>query len=262
MSERTKWQARLAQAVRDLEELEHQLAEEEIPPSAAQRLRNIYLEEMEEARLKLTEDASAPGDGEAPAGPLPERPGFWNTGRMMVAAILGTSALALVLSVGWFAQPEEQTAATEEFDPSRYSNETMEAVIAANADHPQINGMRLALAGRYFQAGDFSGAFIHYRGVLERNPTPHEEAEALSRLGWMAWAGSGEVALAVETLDRALEAVPDHPQALYFKAIVLWCGAGQTTEAVPLLEKARDAFPSQAAVASELAAARAGEECS
>ena len=78
----------------------------------------------------------------------------------------------------------------------------------------------------------------------------------------MAWAGSGEVTLAVETLDRALEAVPDHPQALYFKAIVLWCGAGQTTEAVPLLEKARDAFPSQAAVASELAAARAGEECS
>ena len=153
MSERTKWQARLAQAVRDLEELEHQLAEEEIPPLAAQRLQNIYLEEMEEARLRLTEDASAQGNGEAPAGP----PRFWNTGRMMVAAILGVSALALVLSVGWFAQPEEQTAATEEFDPSRYSNETMEAVIAANADHPQINGMRLALAGRYFQAGTFRG---------------------------------------------------------------------------------------------------------
>ncbi len=264
MSERAKWVARLAQATQDLEELEHQLAEEEIPPSEGQKLREIYLQEMEEARLWLTEEASARTDNEAPPGPRRESTRFWNPGRVTVAVILGAAAIVLVISVGWFTQPEEDQSAAggEAFDPSRYSNETMEAVITANDQHPQINGMRMALAERYFQAGDFSGAFPHYRGVLEHNPTSDEEADALSRLGWMAWVGSEEVALAIETLDRALETVPGHPQALYFKAIVLWCGSGQPTEAVPLLERVIETFPSETGVASELAAARAGEGCS
>ena len=261
MSGQSHWEARLRQATRDLEELEQQLAEDEIPLSTAQRLRKIYADEIEEARLGLAEEAPLSPDGEAPDPG--SRPGFWTPGRVTVIAILGTAAVALVISVGWFAQPEDQSdAAGGEFDPSQYSNETMEAVISANADHPQINGMRLALAGRYFRAGEFAPAFAQYRGVLENNPTAAEEAEALSRLGWMAWAGSGEIQLAVDTLDRALLAVPGHPQALYFKAIVLWCGAGKAAEAVPFLEEASQALPSEETVAAELAAARAGEECS
>lgn len=261
MSEAGHWEARLAQAVRDLEELEQQLAEDEIPPSTAQRLRKIYTEEIEEARLRLAGEASGSPGAESPEPD--SRSGFWTPGRVTVIAILGTAAVALMISVGWFVQPEDRTDSDGgEFDPSQYSNETMEAVISANADHPQINGMRLALASRYFRAGDFAQAFAHYRGVLEHNPTAIEEAEALSRLGWMAWAGSGEIQLAVDTLDRALLAVPGHPQALYFKAIVLWCGAGRATEAVPLLEETNQALPSDETVAAELAAARAGEECS
>ena len=261
MSEPSHWEARLAQATRDLEELEQQLAEDEIPLSTAPRPRPIYTREIEEARLRLAGEASVSPDGESPDPGSRSR--FWNPGRVAVTAILGTAALALVISVVWFAQPEDRTdAAGGEFDPAQYSDETMEAVISANADHPQINGMRLALAGRYFRAGDFARAFAHYRGVLEHNPTAAEEAESLSSLGWMAWAGSGEIELAVETLDRALLAVPGYPQALYFKAIVLWCGAGQATEAVPLLEEASQALPSEETVAAELASARAGEECS
>ncbi|MDE0233161.1 MAG: tetratricopeptide repeat protein [bacterium] len=261
MSEPTHWEARLSQAVRDLEELEQQLAEDEIPLSTAQRLRRIYTEEIAESRLRLAGEASASPDRQSldPGS----RSRFWTPGRVTVTVILGTAAVALVISVGWFVQPEEPTdAAGGEFNPAQYSNETMEAVISANADHPQINGMRLALAGRYFRAGDFARAFAHYRGVLEHDPTAAEEAEALSRLGWMAWAGSGEVQLAIDTLDRALLAAPGYPQALYFKAIVLWCGAGQTTEAVPLLEEASEALPSEEALVAELASARAGEECS
>ncbi|MDE0601613.1 MAG: tetratricopeptide repeat protein [bacterium] len=261
MSEESHWQARLDQATRDLEELEQQLATDEIPPSTARRLRRVYTEEIEEARLRLAGEASVPADPESPDRDSRSR--FWTPGRVTVVAILGTAAAALVISVGWFVQPEDQADADGgEFDPSQYSNETMEAVISANADHPQINGMRLALAGRYFRAGDFARAFAHYRGVLEHDPTAAEEAEALSRLGWMAWAGSGEVQLAIDTLDRALLAAPGYPQALYFKAIVLWCGAGQTTEAVPLLEEASEALPSEEALVAELASARAGEECS
>ncbi|MDE0233444.1 MAG: tetratricopeptide repeat protein [bacterium] len=261
MREASHWEARLDQATRDLEELEQQLATDEIPPSTARRLRRIYTAEIEEARLRLAGEESASSDREPPDQDSRSR--FWTPGRVTVTAILGTAAVALVISVGWFVQPEDQTDADGgEFNPAQYSNETMEAVISANADHPQINGMRLALAGRYFRAGDFGRAFAHYRGVLERNPTAAEEAEALSRLGWMAWAGSGEIELAVDTLDRALQAVPDYSQALYFKAIVLWCGAGKAAEAVPLLEEVSGALASEETVAAELAAARAGEECS
>ena len=43
------------------------------------------------------------------------------------------------------------------------SNEEMEAVVAQN---PDIPGMRLALADRYFTAGEFSNALTHYMYVL------------------------------------------------------------------------------------------------
>lgn len=259
MDEGDRWRERLEQAARDLEELDQQLAEGEIPPGAGRRLRATYRAEMEEARRRLAEPAP-PGAGHADPGEQGREAGFWTTGRAVTIAIMGAAAAALVISAGWFAGAEPRPGA-EDFDPSQYSNETMEAVIAANADHPQINGMRLALAARYFGAGDFSGAFPHYREVLERDPTPGEEAEALSHLGWMAWAGSGEIQLAIDTLDRALEASPAHPQALYFKAIVLWCGARRPAEAVPLLEEVARTLGDQEAVSSDLAAARAGEEC-
>ena len=261
MSEESKWQQRFDQAARDLEELELQLAQDEIPASTGRRLQETYREEMEEARRGIGDAKAEVDPDSAPAGEDGRSTGFWNQGRILVAVILAAAALALVVSVGWFARPEQQVASDQEFDPSSYSNETMEAVIAANADHPRINGMRLALAARYFQAGEFSGAFAHYREVLERDPLPGEEAEALRRLGWMAWAGSGEVQLAVETLDRSLVVVPNHPQTLYFKAIVLWCGAGQHQEAVPLLERVVEALPAETEVVAELAAAREGETC-
>ena len=250
----------MEQASQDLRELELQLAEGEIPASTGKELRRTYLEEMEEAQRRVSHGPSLPtqdpSSGEEGRSGSP----FWSRGRIMVVVILAAAGVALVFSVGQFAGGE-QLQSDQDFDPSRYSNETMEAVIAANSDHPQINGMRLALAERYFQSGDFSSAFSHYREVLERRPSPVEEAEALGRLGWMAWAGSGEVQLALDTLDRALLAVPGHPQNLYFKAIVLWCGAGRNSEAVPLLQQVVEALPSETAVAAELSAARAGGGC-
>ncbi len=260
MAERSLWEERLKQAALDLEELEQQIVEGEIPGPTGEKLRENYLAEIEEARSRLadpTVESEATSDPEEPG---PAAVGFWNRGRIMVLALLGTAAVALVISVGWFAQTETPPA-EEQFDPSRYSNETMEAVIAANSQHRGINGMRLALAARYFQSGSYPEAFAHYREVLENNPTSQEEAEALGHLGWMAWAGSGETELALQTLDRALGAAPGDPQTLYFKAMVLWCGAGRPQDAVPLLEEVLEALPSEPAVSSELAAARAREEC-
>lgn len=261
MSEQSKWQERWAQASRDLEELERQIAEGEIPASTGRELAKTYLEEMEEARRRVSLGDPSNDHDSPSAAQSRQGSGFWNRGRITVVAILAAAGAALVVSAGWFIGEEPQAALEQEFDPARYSNETMEAVIAANAEHPQINGMRLALAERYFRSGDYSAAFPHYREVLEREPSLVDQAEALGRLGWMAWAGSGEVQLALDTLDRALSAVPDHPQNLYFKAIVLWCGAGRNPEAVALLEQIAEALPTETEVASELASARKGEGC-
>jgi tetratricopeptide (TPR) repeat protein len=261
VSEYEKWQERWAQASRDLEELKHQIAEGEIPDATGRTLAKTYREEMAEARRQIALSKPQGAQDSPSANQSKPGSGFWNRGRISVVVILAVTGAALLISVGWFADGEEQTLPEQEFDPSQYSNETMEAVIAANSDHAQINGMRLALAERYFQSGNFSAAFPHYRDVLEQGPSVVEQAEALGRLGWMAWAGSGEIQLALDTLDRALTAIPGHPQNLYFKAIVLWCGAGRTSEAVPLLQQVAEALPAETEVAAELAAARSGERC-
>ena len=142
----------------------------------------------------------------------------------------------------------------------------MEAVIAANLDHPQINGMRLALAERYFEAGDFRSAFPHYLAVAESEiSTGSEAAAALTRLGWMAFDGNGEVATANRLLDQALAMQPGYPVALYLKGRVQWCGTGDAEAAVNLFEEVLAApdLPedSRAEVESDLEMARAGEGC-
>ena len=46
------------------------------------------------------------------------------------------------------------------------TNTELEAVVAAN---PDIIGMRLALARRYFEAGDYSASFGHYFEVVQQD---------------------------------------------------------------------------------------------
>ncbi len=117
------------------------------------------------------------------------------------------------------------------------SNETMEAVIAANLDDPQINSMRLALAERYFEVGDYRSAFPHYLNVAESElVTASEASTALIRLGWMAYDGNGEVEAATSLFDQALAITPNSSIALYLKGQVLWCGAGDTDTATDLFK--------------------------
>jgi tetratricopeptide (TPR) repeat protein len=153
-----------------------------------------------------------------------------------------------------------------EEDLSNVSNETMEAVIAANVDDPQINGMRLALAERYFDAGDYRSAFPHYLEVAEDPGASDTEAiTALVRLGWMAFDGNGEVDTATRLIDEALDIDSDSQLARYVRARVLWCGADETEQAVEvfegLLDEAGMSSETRAQVESDLAAARAGEGC-
>ncbi|HLF42635.1 MAG TPA: cytochrome c-type biogenesis protein CcmH [Acidimicrobiia bacterium] len=163
--------------------------------------------------------------------------------RRVIGGVLLVAMFAVIVGVaGVFLQerdgPTAGVADLSEQDLSDVSNETMEAVIAANLDNPQFNGMRLALAERYYQEGDFRSAFPHYLAVAEsEEATDSEAAAALTRLGWMAYEGNGEVETAIRLLDQALAIEPASPVTLYLKGRVQWCGAGEAQTAVSLFEE-------------------------
>ena len=162
--------------------------------------------------------------------------------RMLVGGlVLAASFGAVVVVVGFFVQDEGSdrssgVAQQQAQNLEDVSNETMEAVIAANLDDPQISGMRLALAERYFSTGDYRSAFPHYLAVAESEESSGPQViEALVRLGWMAWDGNAEIEPALGMFDRALSLDPDSSTALYLKAKVIWCGKGDFEEAAKLL---------------------------
>jgi cytochrome c-type biogenesis protein CcmH/NrfF len=186
-------------------------------------------------------------------------------GALLVAAFAGIVVVAAnslqdrVASVSGVADVSDQ-------DLSDVSNETMEAVIAANADNSQVNGMRLALAERYFEARDYRAAFPHYLTVAEDpGATSAEAVTALVRLGWMAYDGNGEVETATRLMDEALAIDPESDVAVYVRARVRWCGAGEADEAVTvfrgLLEDPDLPAGTRAQIESDLSLAENGEEC-
>jgi cytochrome c-type biogenesis protein CcmH len=183
--------------------------------------------------------------------------------------LLVTGAGALV-AVGQFRQARADDnllsgIAGGEVDPDSISNETLEAVIAANLDNPEIGGMRLALANRYFEERNYQDAFPHYQAILDGNPTPTQAAEAYTRLGWMVYDGNGEVDLGLSLIDNALEIAPGDPFALYLKGRVLWCGRDDNEGAAEIFTEVLassgldDAVLQQ--VADDLAAASSGDTC-
>ena len=176
--------------------------------------------------------------------------------------VLGAAAIA-VAAVGQFRQARVDDL--QPIDPATISNETLEAVIAANSDDPQIIGMRLALANRYFEDGDYQRAFPHYEAVIEAEPTPVQAGAALTRLGWMVYDGNGEVDLAIILIDQALEAVPEDSFALYLKGRVVWCGRNDPFGASDLFGQVLAApdldVEVRASVEADLASAQAGDSC-
>ena len=208
-----------------------------------------------------------PGSGDADEPPSPGR----SRTRLVIGGVVLVLAFAGIVVVAAKSLQDRPAAAAgaadiDEQDLSEVSNETMEAVIAANADDAQVNGMRLALAERYFDEGDYRSAFPHYLVVAEDpNATNAEAITALVRLGWMAYAGNGEVETATRLIDEALAIDPQSSVARYVRARVLWCGTGDTEQAIEtfddLLADPGLAADTQAQIETDLEVARGGGEC-
>ena len=190
---------------------------------------------------------------------------------MLVGGLILAGSLGLIVVVaGFFLQdragPNSGVASLGVENLDEVSNETMEAVIAANTDHPQINGMRLALAERYYLSGDYQSAFPHYLSVAESaTATDLESVSALVRLGWMAWDGNRATEAALGMFDQALEIAPESTTALYLKGQVLWCGASDPSAATELFSEILDSddLPddTRQLIEADLAAASQGLEC-
>ncbi|MFP3880949.1 MAG: cytochrome c-type biogenesis protein CcmH [Actinomycetota bacterium] len=190
--------------------------------------------------------------------------------RLAPLLVLAGAFAIIVVVAGFFIQeragPASGVAGLAGQDLEDVSNATMEAVVAANADHPQVDGMRLALAERYYEEGNFQGAFPHYLEVAESaNSTDSQAVTALIRLGWIAWQGNGEVTAAIDLFDEALAIDADSDTARYLKAQVLWCGADELEQAAGLLEDVLSdpglADESREVIQSDLDAIRSGAGC-
>lgn len=234
---------RRAQAVTDLADVAAQVAAGELDAPTAATLRARY-----EAELASLE-------AEAASHPSREQ-----QGRSVRRAVIGT-ALVAAASIGivfLVAQAiddrdpgEFATGSIDNRDLSEVSTAEMEQVVA---DFPNVVGMRLALARRYFQATDFSQALPHYFEVLNQDPA---NPEALANLGWMTYLTDPDQSVtAAAYLERSLAASPTYGDALFYLANVRLYGLDDPGGARELLLQLADGEPPEeiAAVIDEMLA--------
>ena len=205
---------RRRQAERDIEEVRRQLSEGELDSGTAERLIARYRKEISridgpERREAQTEPR---GGGEA------------SRTRRLVGALLLLGVFTGVSVTAFYAiRPRDGGFITGDqdgaVDLSEVTNDQMEAVIAANPDVPQIDAMRLRLADRYFEEGNFSSALPHYLGALEGSLDRSRRARGLSRVGWMSYL-SGSEGTAEAYLIEALEIDPRYDEAHLFLGLL------------------------------------------
>lgn len=198
----------IEQVERDLADVDEQVAAGELDASTAASLRTTYHGELARLARELDER-----DDDAPQSGVDRR-------RMLagiaIVAIGFVAVTALLLNTVRSREPGELVTggvATDVIqggvDLASVTNEELEEVVAAN---PNIPGMRLALAGRYFEAGEFDKALPHFMTVLEQD---EDNPEALASVGWMTHL-SGRSDIAESFVERALAVAPEYAQAYWF----------------------------------------------
>ena len=215
----------------DIRDVRRQLAEGELDAATAGRLIERYRQELE-AIEQRTEDG------------VPEQAGPGRSGRRLVGTLLLIGAVIAVSVTAYLAiRPREGGFVTGNVgapvDLSKVTNDQMEAVIAANPDVPEIAAMRLSLADRYFETGEFSNALPHYLGALDGALDRTRRARALARVGWMTFE-SGNAGIARSYLEEALAADDGYAEAHLFLGLLLLAegdSAGTLEHLEPLLDE-------------------------
>ena len=219
----------------ELADIDRQRSDGDLDAVTASKIRDRY--EAELADLESSDKADSTVTADDGDGPVVE-PG---RKRLDQRALVGIGLVAIVLVViGVFAVRSLNTPTVvgadgivgdvvrggSEVDLSTISNEEMEAVVAEN---PDIVPMRLALARRYFEAGEFDKALDHYFEVLDRERNP----EALANVGWMTYL-SQRPDIAANYVEAALEIQPDFLAAQWFLGNI-YTTLGRLDEAEALL---------------------------
>lgn len=220
-------QERRSHALRDLEELSEQVAIGELDEATAAELRAGYEAELAAVEREATQpEVAAPAD-----------PGGRSSRRALIGALLLIGAFTVVIIVaaqvfrsdgGSSSQAEPDTGG---MDAAALAE--LEEVVAA---HPDVPGMRLALADLYFEQGDYGSAVDHYLTVLSGKMTVEEESHTLGRIGWMAYS-TGQVGAAVDYLNASLTADPNYSEGKLFLGMVRLYGLEDAAGAIPLLEE-------------------------
>lgn len=229
---RLELEERKRQALAELAELDEQLAAGEIDPGRAAELRTLYAAEASEAIAGL---AAAPDQAEGAARGWRRRALAGAAAAVVVVAGLGLLAgqATVARPPGGYVSGVEAVSGQPDGPPttgrdlSRVSDAELEQAVAAN---PQVVAMRLALARRYFDRGEYAKASPHYLAVLRQRPDP----EALSHTGWIAFQAR-RPDLAARLLDESLKRRSGDPEALWFLANVRLSGLKDPDGAVPLL---------------------------
>lgn len=244
--EETLIRERIDQTERDIAELAEQVEQGEIDEEIAAHLRNRY-----ETERNLLLEQLATGESDVADAPESLLSGIRLLGiGLVLIAVIGVG-LWLLSNTGDDTSGVEGVAADvltgEAMNLDDVTNEQMEAVVAQN---PDIAPMRLALAERYFVAGDFQNALRHYMYILEtmgvKDPT------ALANVGWMTYL-SGAPDVAESFVEESLEVQPDGGIAFWYLAVIRFNGLDDPAGAVAPLQQllAYDDLPDEIRVSAE-----------
>jgi tetratricopeptide (TPR) repeat protein len=226
MMHRHQLEERRAQAAVDLAEVGEQRAAGELDEATASTLQSRYQQEIELLDKQLLTSATA---SVAPPGR--------STARLVAGTLIMVAGIIAVVFLAARAIDDRRpgefvTGNVDDRDLSEITTEEMEQVVA---DFPNIIDMRLALAGRYFEAADYSAALPHYLKVLEQDPG-HPIANA--NIGWMTYRSDpSAAATAAAFLERSLATAPNFADALFFLSVVRLYGLDDASGARPLIEE-------------------------
>lgn len=239
-SERSRLTERREVVRRDLMELAVQQETGEMKPETAERLRRTYESEFDALSSAIAELPEDPSEPFSSGRVAPEHETPRTSWRKVVGSvvIIGGLVAALALAANNAgsdgAQPIASSPGDLTVDPASVSNEEMEAVVAAN---PGINGMRMALADRYFAAEEYGDALDHYLIIAENDPTPDEESKALARIAWIAYR-TGLAEAAEQYARSSLDVDPDNAEATLYLGFITLYGLEDAEAAIPQLEAA------------------------